>query len=89
MATSTARRFFCLKESAHECSSPNTPRTSSAAQAALAALTRAGLRTAEHAKRSHTRMVAAEKGEVLHVTPREFSCGHDEQSSPASSQEDA
>ena len=66
-----------------------TPPASSTAQAALAALTRAGLRAAEDAKRSHTYMVVAENGKVLHISPQEFLRGRDEQPSPASSKEDA
>ena len=66
-----------------------TPSASSTAQAALAALTRAGLRAAEDAKRSDTYMVVAENGKVLHISPQEFLRGRDEQPSPASSKEDA
>ena len=58
---------------------PATPPASSTAQAALAALTRAGLRAAEDAKRSDTRMVVAENGKVLHITPQEFLRGRDEE----------
>ena len=57
---------------------------SSTAQAALAALTRAGLRAAEDAKRSDTYMVVAENGKVLHISPQEFLHGREEQSSPPS-----
>ena len=55
-----------------------TPPASSTAQAALAALTRAGLRAAEDAKRSHTYMVVAENGKVLHISPQEFLHGREE-----------
>lgn len=60
-----------------------TPPASSTAQAALAALTRAGLRAAEDAKRSDTYMVVAENGKVLHISPQEFLYGRDEQPSPS------
>jgi hypothetical protein len=50
----------------------------------LAALTRAGLRAAEDAKRSDTYMVVAENGKVLHISPQEFLHGREEQSSPPS-----
>jgi hypothetical protein len=42
------------------------------AQAALAALARAGLRAAEDAKRANTQMVVAENGQVVHVSPQEY-----------------
>lgn len=58
-----------------------TPPASSAAQVALAALTRAGLRAAEDAKRSDTYMVVAENGKVLHISPQEFLRGREEQPS--------
>ena len=58
------------------------PSASSTAQAALAALTRAGLRAAEDAKRSNTYMVVAENGKVRHISPQEFLHGRDEQPSP-------
>ena len=61
-----------------------TPPASSTAQAALAALTRAGLRAAEDAKRSDTYMVVAENGKVLLISPQEFLHGREEQSSPPS-----
>ena len=56
---------------------------SSTALAALAALTRAGLRAAEDAKRSDTYMVVAENGKVLHISPQEFLRERDEQPSPS------
>ena len=55
-----------------------TPSASSTSQAALAALTRAGLRAAEDAKRSDTYMVVAENGKVLHISPQEFLHGREE-----------
>ncbi len=61
-----------------------TSSASRTAQAALAALTRAGLRAAEDAKRSDTYMVVAENGKVLHISPQEFLHGREEQSSPPS-----
>ncbi len=60
-----------------------TSSASSTAQAALAALTRAGLRAAEDAKRSDTYMVVAENGKVLHISPQEFLRGREEQPSPS------
>ena len=40
------------------------------AQAALAALSRAGLRAAEEARRSNTYIVVEEDGKVLHESPQ-------------------
>lgn len=42
------------------------------AQAALAALSRAGLRAAEEARRTNTYMVVEEDGKVLHESPQEY-----------------
>ena len=42
------------------------------AQAALAALSRAGLRAAEEARRTSTYMVVEEDGKVLHESPQEY-----------------
>lgn len=42
------------------------------AQAALAALSRAGLRAAEDARRANTHMVIEENGTVLHESPQEY-----------------
>lgn len=42
------------------------------AQAALAALSRAGLRAAEDARRANTHMVVEENGKVLHESPQEY-----------------
>ena len=42
------------------------------AQAALAALSRAGLRAAEEALRANTYMVVEEDGKVLHESPQEY-----------------
>lgn len=42
------------------------------AQAALAALSRAGLRAAEDARRANTYMVVAEDGKVLHESPQDY-----------------
>lgn len=56
----------------------------SPAQAALAALTRAGLRAAEDAKRANTLMVVAENGKVLHVSPQEYLRSRSEQPLPSS-----
>ena len=62
---------------------PTPPAASGPAQAALAALTRAGLRAAEDAKRSDTYMVVAENGKVLHISPQEFLHGREGQPSPS------
>ena len=53
------------------------------AQAALAALSRAGLRAAEEARRANTYMVVEENGKVLHISPQEFLHGREEQPSPS------
>ncbi len=58
-------------------SAPITP-TSDLAQAALAALSRAGLRAAEDALRANTPMVVAEDGKVLHVSPQDYLRKRDE-----------
>lgn len=42
------------------------------AQAALAALSRAGLRAAEDARRTNTYMVVEENGKVLRESPEEY-----------------
>lgn len=42
------------------------------AQAALAALARAGLRAAEDARKTNTHMVIAENGKVRHISPEEY-----------------
>jgi hypothetical protein len=42
------------------------------AQAALAALSRAGLRAAEDARKTNTLMVIAEDGKVRHISPEEY-----------------
>jgi hypothetical protein len=42
------------------------------AQAALTALSRAGLRAAEEARRTNTYMVVEEDGKVLHESPQEY-----------------
>jgi len=42
------------------------------AQAALAALQRAGLRAAEEARRTHTLMVIAENDQLLHISPQDY-----------------
>ncbi len=58
-------------------SAPITP-ASDLAQAALAALSRAGLRAAEDALRANTHMVVAEDGKVLHVNPQDYLRKRDE-----------
>ena len=52
--------------------SDTAPHTPDMAQAALAALTRAGLRAAEDARRTNTCMVVAEDGKVLHLSPQDY-----------------
>ncbi len=49
-----------------------TPPIADPAQAALAALARAGLRAAEDARRANTYMVVAEDGEVQHISPHDY-----------------
>ena len=52
---------------------PNTsPLALDPAQAALNALTRAGLRAAEEAQRANTHMVLAENGQVVHISPQAY-----------------
>ena len=51
------------------------------AQAALAALSRAGLRAAEDARRANTFMVVAEDGKVLHESPQDYFRKRDEPAS--------
>lgn len=48
------------------------PPVNDPAQAALAALARAGLRAAEDARRANTCMVVAENGKVLHISPQDY-----------------
>ena len=52
--------------------SDTAPYPSDMAQAALAALTRAGLRAAEEARRTITCMVVSENGKVLHLSPQDY-----------------
>ena len=52
-------------------SAPTTP-ASDLAQAALAALSRAGLRAAEEALRANTHMVVAVDGKVLYESPQDY-----------------
>ena len=58
-------------------SSPITP-VSYLAQAALAALSRAGSRAAEDALRANTHMVVAVDGKVLHESPQDYLRKRDE-----------
>ncbi|MDP3166026.1 MAG: hypothetical protein Q8N06_11325 [Hydrogenophaga sp.] len=55
------------------------------AQAALAALSRAGLRAAEDALRANTHMVVAENGKVLHESPQDYLRKRDEPASQSRS----
>lgn len=66
-----------------------TPPASSTAQAALAALTRAGLRAAEEARRANTYMVVEENGKVLHESPQEYLRKRSEQPLPSSTKTSA
>lgn len=59
------------------------------AQAALAALLRAGLRAAEEARRANTYMVVEENGKVMHEGPQEYLRKRSEQSPPSSSKTSA
>lgn len=54
------------------------------AQAALAALSRAGLRAAEEARRANTCMVVEEDGKVLYESPQEYLRKRSEQPLPSS-----
>ena len=54
------------------------------AEAALAALSRAGLRAAEEARRANTYMVVEENGKVLHESPQEYLRKRSEQPLPSS-----
>ena len=53
------------------------------AQAALAALSRAGLRAAEEARRANTYMVVEENGKVLHESPQEYLRKRQPQTTPS------
>ena len=53
------------------------------AQATLAALSRAGLRAAEDARRTNTYMVVEEDGKVLHESPQEYLRKRSEQPLPS------
>ena len=59
------------------------------AQAALAALSRAGLRAAEEARRSNTYIVVEEDGKVLHESPQEYLRKRSEQPLPSSTKTSA
>ena len=59
------------------------------AQAALAALSRAGLRAAEEARRSNTYIVVEENGKVLHESPQEYLRKRSEQPLPSSTKTSA
>ncbi len=59
------------------------------AQAALAALSRAGLRAAEEARRSNTYIVVEEDGKVLHESPQEYLRKRSEQPLPSSTKASA
>ncbi|MGP1691384.1 MAG: hypothetical protein ACTS6O_02640 [Giesbergeria sp.] len=59
------------------------------AQAALDALSRAGLRAAEEARRANTYMVVEENGKVLHESPQEYLRKRSEQPLPSSAKTSA
>ena len=59
------------------------------AQAALAALSRAGLRAAEEARRTNTYMVVEEDGKVLHESPQEYLRKRSERPLPSSTKASA
>ena len=59
------------------------------AQAALAALLRAGIRAAEDARRTNTYMVVEENGKVLRESPDEYSHKRAEPASQTSSEQSA
>jgi len=68
---------------------PKQPPTVDPAQAALAALSRAGLRAAEEARRANTYMVVEEDGKVLHESPQEYLRKRSAQPLPSSTQTSA
>lgn len=68
---------------------PKPPPTVDPAQAALAALSRAGLRAAEEARRANTYMVVEEDGKVLHESPQEYLRKRSAQPLPSSTQTSA
>lgn len=59
------------------------------AQAALAALPRAGLRAAEEARRASAYMMVEKDGKVLHETPQEYLRKRSEQPLPSSTKPSA
>ncbi|WP_246881421.1 hypothetical protein [Acidovorax sp. JG5] len=59
------------------------------AQAALAALSRAGLRAAEDARRTNTYMVLEENGKVLRESSEEYLCKRTESASRSNSKHSA
>ncbi len=68
---------------------PNPSTALDPAQAALAALSRAGLRAAEEALRTNTYMVVEENGKVLHESPQEYLRKRSEQPLPSSTKTSA
>ena len=68
---------------------PNPAIAFDPAQAALAALSRAGLRAAEEARRANTYMVVEEDGKVLHESPQEYLRKRSEQPLPSSTKTSA
>lgn len=68
---------------------PKPPPPLDPAQAALAALSRAGLRAAEEARRANTYMVVEENGKVLHESPQEYLRKRSEQPLPSSTKTSA
>ena len=59
------------------------------AEAALAALSRAGLRAAEDARRTNTYMVVEENGKVLRESPEEYLRKRNEPASQSTSKHSA
>lgn len=68
---------------------PNPSTALDPAQAALAALSRAGLRAAEEALRANTYMVVEENGKVLHESPQDYLRKRSEQPLPSSTKTSA
>ena len=68
---------------------PNPSTALDPAQAALAALSRAGLRAAEEALRANSYMVVEENGKVLHESPQEYLRKRSEQPLPSSTKTSA
>ena len=68
---------------------PNPSTALDPAQAALAALSRAGLRAAEEARRANPSLGVEEDGKVLHESPQEYLRKRSEQPLPSSTKPSA